>query len=273
MTQTESRNELLTHLEEIRKWEEDQKGLWFWERISRLPFKILDRLTPQLIHKKIGQALDEIGSYLQTGGKYLVSEKSITKRYEKKLNIEGIDLADIAKQPIAVMDEISDNIIASRAKIAMTQGATTGIGGLFTLTIDIPLILGLSLKTLQEIALTYGFDPNDKRERVFIIKCLQFASSDIVGKKAIIEELATYDEPNENVNRKMISQVQGWREVMVSYRDNFGWKKLLQMVPIAGILFGSFVNKSMIEDIGEAGKMLYKKRRILQKLENSVPQK
>jgi hypothetical protein len=266
LTSEETREQLLLHLEEIQKWEKDQKGLWFWERFSRLPFKILDRLTPQFIHQKIGQALDEIGSYIQTGGKYLINEKSIIKRFEKKLKQENLEFSIISNQPIALMDEVSDEIISSRAKIAMTQGATTGIGGLFTLTIDIPLILGISLKTLQEIAMSYGYDPNEKKERVFIIKCLQFASSDIVGKRAILEELSAYDYPEGNLNKQTISQVQGWLEVMASYRDNFGWKKLLQMIPIAGILFGSFVNKSMIEDIGEAGKMLYKKRRIMERL-------
>lgn len=266
LTTIETREQLLSQLEIIQKWEEDQKGLWFWERMSRLPFKILDRLTPQFIHKKIGQALDEIGSYLQTGGQYLVSEKSIVKRFEKKIDQENLEFSIISKQPIALMDEVSDDIISSRAKIAMTQGATTGIGGLFTLTIDIPLILGISLKMLQEIAMSYGYNPNEKKEQVFIIKCLQFASSDIVGKRAILDELAAYDHPEGNLNKQTISQVQGWREVMVSYRDNFGWKKLFQMIPIAGMIFGSFVNKSMIDDIGEAGKMLYKKRRIMERL-------
>lgn len=148
----------------------------------------------------------------------------------------------------------------------MTQGATTGIGGIFTLSIDIPLLLGISLKTLQEIAVAYGYDPNDKKERIFIVKCLQFTSSDIVGKQAVLKELSAYSDPSMEKNDEIISQVQGWREVIMTYRDNFGWKKLFQMIPIAGMIFGSFINKSMIHDIGETGKMLYKKRRIYEKL-------
>ena len=29
------------HLIEIEKWERDQKGLFFWEKLGRLPFKSL----------------------------------------------------------------------------------------------------------------------------------------------------------------------------------------------------------------------------------------
>lgn len=267
MINEESRESLLQQLEAIQKWEKDQKGLWFWEKIGRIPFKILDRLTPKVIHQKIGQVLDEIGSYIQTGGKYLISKNEIMKRFIKMTGEKDIDFPSISQLSISTMDEVSDGIIQSRKRIAMTQGATTGIGGIFTLTIDIPLILGISIKTLQEIAMSYGYDPNDKKERIFIVKCLQFASSDIVGKQAILDELSTFDSSEEKINKQTISQVQGWREVMMSYRDNFGWKKLFQMVPIAGMIFGSFINKSMIQDIGEAGKMLYKKRRIMEKLE------
>ena len=53
------------------------------------------------------------------------------------------------------------------------------------------MILGTALKTLQEIAIIHGYDPNDKMERIFIVKCLQFTSADIVGKEAILQELST----------------------------------------------------------------------------------
>lgn len=258
---------LQEELEGIRTWEDDQKGLWFWEKLGRIPFKILDRLTPQVIHNKIGQALDEVGDYLQTGGRYLINEQAVFKRFSKKTLEENVDLAYISEAPISIMNTVSEEIVASRKRVAMTQGATTGIGGFLTLSIDIPFILGISLKTLQEIAISYGYDPNDKRERIFIIKCLQFTSSDIVGKQAILKEISNFTIENPEKREETISQVQGWREVMLSYRDNFGWKKLFQMVPIAGMIFGSLINKSMIHDIGETGRMLYKKRRVLERLE------
>ncbi|WP_227935388.1 EcsC family protein [Alkalihalobacillus deserti] len=260
----DTKEQLMKELNHIHSWESGQKGLWFWEKMGRLPFKLLDRFTPQFIHNKIGQALNEIGSYLQTGGRYLYSEQGMFKRFTEKTGEKEVTLEFISKLPIDHMDEVSDKIIHSRKKVAMTQGATTGIGGIFTLTIDIPIILGISLKTLQEIALSYGYDPNDKKERIFIVKCLQFSSSDIVGKQAILTELSAYD--NLKNNDQTLSQVQGWREVMMTYRDNLGWKKLFQVIPIAGMIFGSLINKSMISDIGETGKMFYKKRRIMEKL-------
>ncbi|WP_019244047.1 MULTISPECIES: EcsC family protein [Bacillus] len=263
----ETKETLLNELSIITKWEKDQKGLWFWERLSRLPFKLLDKLTPAFIQKKIGVLLDELGSYIQNGGKYLTQEKSLITKIQKTnpdLSIENIQ--DIKNVPLQNMIELSEDLKNNRAKLATVQGASTGMGGIFTLAIDIPIILGLSLKTLQEIAIIHGYDPNNREERIFIVKCLQFASADIVGKEAILNELNQSFQA-ERASKDMVSQLQGWREVVYTYRDQFGWKKLLQMVPIAGILFGAYANRTMIQDVSEVGIMLYRKRRLLEKLQ------
>lgn len=262
----ENKDWLLAELKTIEKWEQDQKGIWFWERIGRLPFKLLDKITPAFVQKKIGILLDELGQFVQTGGQYLTQEKLIFKRLQKQSNQHQLTIEDISTLPLSIMDEVSKNLKANRGNLATIQGATTGVGGIFTLAIDIPVLLGLSLKTLQEIAITYGYDPNDREERIFIVKCLQFSSADIVGKQAILNELSSFYKRKEITNNEMISQLQGWREVVYTYRDQFGWKKLLQMVPIAGILFGAITNRSMINDLSEVGIMLYRKRRILEKL-------
>jgi hypothetical protein len=52
------------------------------------------------------------------------------------------------------------------------------------------------------------------------------------------------------------------REVVNAYRDNFGWKKLFQLVPVAGMVFGALINRGALQDVSEAAKMLYRKRRV-----------
>jgi hypothetical protein len=263
----ETKEELQTALNETNMWIEEQKKVWFWEKWTRLPFKILDKITPEFVHKKVGALLDEMGSYIQNGGKYLTSHKQMFKQIEKKTGQQIQSIEDIAVINLEQMNELSRNLTNSRRKAAAVQGATTGVGGLFTLTIDIPALLGISLKTLQEISLIHGYNPDEKEERVFIIKCLQFASADVVGKKAILDNLSAYYEGEVSSNEVM-AQIQGWREVVYTYRDQFGWKKLFQLVPVAGILFGAFTNRAMVSDIAEAGTMLYRKRRITERLKS-----
>ncbi|WP_404452061.1 EcsC family protein [Virgibacillus necropolis] len=265
MTTIESQDFLLDELKKIEDWEEDQKGLWFWEKLGRLPFALLDKVTPKFVQEKVGTIIDELGNYIHTGGDYLVKEETVLKKFKHKETEKGqLSLYDVQHFPLNEMDDVANGIRTSKTKLATVQGATTGIGGIFTLSIDIPFLIGISLKVLQEIAISYGYDPNDKTERVFIVKCLQFTSSDIVGKKAILEDLSAYQ--TEKQNKQMASQLQGWREVIYTYRDNFGWKKLFQMIPIAGIIFGAFLNRSTVGDVAETGMMLYRKRRILERM-------
>lgn len=261
----ESKEELLSELQMIEKWEKNQGDLWFWERLGRLPFKLLDKITPKFIHNKIGTLLEELGNCIQTGGNYLVNENNIYRIIEAEVKKPINSNADLNDVSLAAMKSLSQLITEQRKKVATIQGASTGIGGIFTLAIDIPALLAISLKTLQEIAIIHGYDPKEKSERVFIIKCLQFSSADIVGKKAILNELTTYYQEKKN-SAEMMSQLQGWREVVYTYRDQFGWKKLFQMVPIAGLVFGALTNRSMVNDLAETATMLYQKRRIIERL-------
>jgi len=271
---------LQKELRKIEAWEKEQKQVFFWEKLSRLPFMLLDKVTPKLIRDKLGDLLGEMGRFLQTGGQYLVQPESVLKQLEKQARLqnggslpeeggfnaqkEELTLEKARAFPLEIMDRTADELIGGRVKFAAVQGAATGVGGVFTLAADIPMVLGLSLKVLQEIALCYGYDPRTEQERIFIVKCLQFASADVVGKKAVLEELALFE--REDKELQVFSQIQGWREVVQTYRDSFGMKKLFQLIPVAGMVFGSISNKGTIEDVAEAGKMLYRKRRILARL-------
>ncbi|WKL00252.1 EcsC family protein [Paenibacillus amylolyticus] len=279
----DSRETLDHELEQILKWEKQQKDLFIWDKIGRLPFAMLDKVMPKVLKQKIGDSLNDVGQYVQNGGKFLVQKKKVAKLLQEEAEKSGYSMMDttyrleqdaeaegrakihsVENLPLQVLDRVADNITESRTKFAAAQGAATGFGGIVTIAADIPMVMGLSLKVLQEMALCYGYDPDEPLERIFIVKCLQFSSADIVGKKAIIEELAAYDDPDKPI--EVVSQMQGWREVFNSYSESFGWKKLFQLVPIAGMVFGSVSNKNTIRDVAEAGKMLYKKRLILQRL-------
>ncbi|MGX1826958.1 EcsC family protein [Paenibacillus taichungensis] len=279
----DSRETLDRELEQILKWEKGQKDLFIWDKIGRLPFAMLDKVMPKALKQKIGDSLNEVGQYVQNGGKFLVQKKKVAELLQEEAIKSGYSMkADTSYDeqdgetkdttkihsveglPLEVLDRTADNITYNRTRFAAAQGAATGIGGIVTIAADIPMVMGLSLKVLQEMALCYGYDPDEPQERIFIVKCLQFSSADIVGKKAIIDELADYDNPDKQV--EVISQMQGWREVFNSYSESFGWKKLFQLIPIAGMVFGSVSNKNTIRDVAEAGKMLYKKRLILQRL-------
>ncbi len=70
----ETRAQLEQELQQIAKWEKDQRGSSWMDRIGRIPFAVLDRLTPRFIRDKLGVALNEIGRFIPIG--WLVSDLS-----------------------------------------------------------------------------------------------------------------------------------------------------------------------------------------------------
>lgn len=259
--------ELRAVLAEAEKWMKSQRKLAIWDRITRLPFKLLDKVTPKFIHEKVGSLLDEMGNYVQNGGKYLVARRRVANMLETFARKQG--LPEGSPYPLTLMDTASSKLSAESRNLATAQGATTGFGGVFTLAADIPAVLGLSLKVIQEIGLCYGYEANEKVERVFAIKVLQFASSDIVGKQAVLDELNLKAGEDGKLPSSItaMSKIQGWREVVMTYRDSWGWKKLLQAIPVAGIVFGAFANRQTLGDVSEAAVILYRKRRALERLD------
>lgn len=58
--------DLQKELQNIEAWEKEQKQVFFWEKLSRLPFMLLDKVTPKLIRDKLGDLLGEMGRFMQT---------------------------------------------------------------------------------------------------------------------------------------------------------------------------------------------------------------
>ena len=52
---------LKEELRRIEEWEEDQRDLWFWEKLGRFPFALLDRMMPKVVHDRIGQGVGRVG--------------------------------------------------------------------------------------------------------------------------------------------------------------------------------------------------------------------
>ncbi len=130
----DSKEFLLSEWERISQWEKDQKDLWFWEKIGRLPFALLDKITPQAVHNVLGKFFDELGSYIQTGGEYLIQERQTISVIARKAGIPGPSLSpeEIGQLPLSLLNEVAETAMQKHKQLATMQGATTGFGGIFT---------------------------------------------------------------------------------------------------------------------------------------------
>src|SRR4051794_13128435 len=100
----ENKEKLHIELKEIEKWEKDQKGLFFWEKLGRIPFALLDKVTPKFLQNKINNLLDELAKYIDNGGQYLVNNEATLDKAAKVLSShESLSLGGVQRLPLTDM--------------------------------------------------------------------------------------------------------------------------------------------------------------------------
>ena len=140
----------------------------------------------------------------------------------------------------------------------MIEGASTGAGGILIGLTDLPLLLGIKIKLLYELASIYGFDVKDYRERMYILSIFQlaFSSQDHVNK--VFAKIENWDE-YKNTLSDDINDLD-WRSFQQEYRDYIDLAKLLQLVPGIGAFVGAYVNNKLVDKLGEYAMYAYRMR-------------
>ena len=291
MTGMESRQQLESQLQKILKWEKEQKDVMFWEKLGRIPFMLLDRLTPKAVQEKIGSALNEVGGFIQSGGKHLVREQTVMNVLAKVAEGEGRDvdtnlsvtqsvqgdleaplenslltLTSAAKLPLHVMDTAADALTVKRVKFAEHRVRQQELVAYLRSRLICRWCSVNRLSCCRKWRCVTGMIRTIPGNGCLSSNACSSPLLISSVKKRCLRSWPNFDD--EQATEQVFSQLQGWREVVQSYTDNFGMKKLFQLIPIAGIIFGSISNKGTISDVAEAGKMLYKKRRLQYRLRN-----
>ena len=141
---------------------------------------------------------------------------------------------------------------------AAVEGGITGAGGFLLAMADFPVLIGIKIKLLFDIAAIYGFNIDDYKERVYILHIFELAfSSDAHRKKNYLKMTDWYEKAKELPED--IHQFD-WRNFQQEYRDYIDLAKMAQLVPIIGAPVGVVVNYRMIKKLGLTAMNAYRMR-------------
>ena len=143
-------------------------------------------------------------------------------------------------------------------KTAAVEGGVTGAGGLLLGLADFPLLLGLKIKLLFEIAALYGHDVHDVRERVFILHIFQLAFSNQQHRREVYAQIVDFQQKYQDLPRNMDEF--NWRTFQQEYRDYIDLAKLAQLIPVIGAAVGLVVNYKLVTKLGETAMNAYRMR-------------
>lgn len=159
---------------------------------------------------------------------------------------------------LEVREEAVLKKISGYRKTAMVEGGITGAGGILLGLADFPLLLGIKLKLLFDIAVLYGMDVHDYRERVYLLHIFELAFSSHEHRKKIYLDMIGWEEKRKSLP-KDINEFD-WRTFQQEYRDYIDLAKMAQLVPVIGAPVGVLVNHRLLKKLGAAAMNAYRMR-------------
>lgn len=141
---------------------------------------------------------------------------------------------------------------------AAVEGGITGAGGFFLGLADFPVLIGIKIKLLFDIASLYGFNVEDYKERIYLLHIFELAFSSDVHRRKVYLEMTDWDEKSKELPQD-INQFD-WRNFQQEYRDYIDLAKMAQLLPVIGAPVGVVVNSRLIKKLGSTAMNAYRMR-------------
>ncbi|PYZ93757.1 ABC transporter substrate-binding protein [Salipaludibacillus keqinensis] len=241
----------------------------------------IHQLNP-VIKKRVLTLLDETLFHIHA----VLQQAELEKRSLDNLLLEarvfhsGVnELKDMKKLSIDQLRFIAHKQLARQRITALGQGGLTGAGGILAFLADLPLMLAINLRTIQLIAMVYGYDMRKPFEVMLVLKLFHAISlpKELQGIAwhELFEEtlpdhhdLFFYEGKEDVVAQAWIQQP--LKQLIKLIIVKFAKKKLIQGVPIVGIIIGAGMNYRFASQIAESAHIFYQKRWLQEKMEQGI---
>ncbi|MBM7096440.1 MULTISPECIES: EcsC family protein [Alteribacter] len=267
-------------LEEIKEWE-----LSYFEEvgtdISLTYHKWMNQAYAAVDTRWRGKLLtitDNVLFHVQSAIHQTRYEKQTVEYLLTEARVFNEDIREIRDMKGLSIDQlrfIARKQLAKQRLISLGQGSLTGVGGLLFTLADLPLVLAINLRTVQRIAMTYGYDLRKPYEMMFVLKVFHMVSlprhlqQEVWYElekeaKSADEEWLFYDGEEDIVSHAWMQRpLQNITKLFLLIVLR---KKVVQGLPIFGIFSGAAFNYQFTKHIAEGAHQFYQKRHLLEKL-------
>jgi len=254
---------------EIAAWENQGPGFLanVGEMILWPAQKAAEAFISDSVFDTVGKAIEALLSGLKSTTNYTINDIEIRARLEES--------SKMFKEKLEAVDETAHHYWNWHIAYAAGEGAFLGSGGIASLAADIPVILGMTIRLIQEIGICYGFEIDSENEKEYIMHILMAGSAlDIKSKTDYIMAIKKIETALIKVAQGKMDLSAAGEEIkaaaLITASNEFAEKlgiqitkrKALQMVPLLGGLVGGCFNATFINDVGQSAYMNYRRRRI-----------
>ena len=150
----------------------------------------------------------------------------------------------------AVLDSVAERVIRGSMKVAATEGAGFGVGGLLTIVPDFSILAGITLRTIQKLSLVYGFEFNTDEEMAELWIAAATAAGVDLGR----------DWLEKSVVNKLVPRI--IQRIAAKASAEFVEKWAGRMVPIVSSLIGATLNYYFVRGWGKRAQAHFRQKHL-----------
>lgn len=225
--------------------------LEFWKREMMEKPSFLNKMTNN-IQKKINSYIPEkVHTAITVTIKKMVQAVLYGSTYTTSM-LPAVEISLLHRE--ALVKQKIDNY----CKTGAAEGGITGAGGFLMSMADFPVLIGIKMKMLFEIATIYGFDVKDYKERLYILYIFQLAFSSQHGRTKVFMHMENWDQKRHILPEN--SENFDWKTFQQEYRDYIDLAKMAQLLPVVGAAVGAVANYQLIKKLGKTAMQAYRMR-------------
>jgi EcsC family protein len=150
----------------------------------------------------------------------------------------------------AVLDSVAERVIRGSMKVAATEGAGFGVGGLLTIVPDFSILAGITLRTIQKLSLVYGFEFNTDEEMAELWIAAATAAGVDLGRDLL----------EKTVVNKLVPRI--IQRIAAKASAEFVEKWAGRMVPIVSSLIGATLNYYFVRGWGKRAQTHFRQKHL-----------
>lgn len=246
-----------------KEWEKEHKKLIAEEK--RFLKKGREEKTSFLTEKAEKYVSDNVREKLEaafrkgfeivfTKGSPVIEKTYSKKKYEEDYKIHQFSMETRETKSLSGFKKKANG--SSRKNLALSGAEGVAFGVLGIGLPDIPVFIGMMMKTVQEIALSYGFSYDSEEEKIFILRIIRTALSR--GDQRVEENrsLGKWICGFENETMLLEDEI---TKTAKALSDRLLYMKFIQGIPIVGLL-GGISDFTVTKEISDYARLIYRKR-------------
>ncbi|HYE19886.1 MAG TPA: EcsC family protein [Tepidisphaeraceae bacterium] len=255
---------------EVEAWEQGmERGGGIFSKMANAVMgpvgRVVETVVPDRVQEAAGRAVAGVLGKLNDAAGWTVKGESI----DKKVAAARAELFDELK----AADEVARSCWKRGVALGGAEGAATGAAGLPGLVADIPALLTIALRVVQQVGQCYGYDTTIGAEREYVLHVLRTGST--VDSKLkmsflmIMKELEQvlikvgWQKAASGVLGKELARLSltgGVQQMAKALGVQLTQRKALQIVPVVGAVVGGAFNATFLNDVAKAAYMSYRRR-------------